>query len=334
MKIAVLASVARRTPPRDYGPWEQVASNIAEGLVAAGVHVTLFATEDSITNARLEAVVETGYEEDSNVNAKVVECLHISHLMEKAHEFDLIHNHFDFLPLTYSNLIYTPLLTTIHGFSSHLILPVYKKYDKSTSYVSISNADRNPDLNYVATVYNGLRLSDFKYNPTGGDYLLFLGRIHPDKGVLEAIKIAKKAKRRLIIAGIIHDLAYFENRIKPELNEDIEYVGSVGPDLRNGLLGNAFALLHPIQFNEPFGLSVAEAMLCGTPVIAFNRGSMPELVKHQQTGFLVNSIDEAVEAASNIHLLSRKSCNLWASANFSQEKMVADYIKCYETVIG
>jgi glycosyltransferase involved in cell wall biosynthesis len=282
----------------------------------------------------LEAVVETGYEEDSNVNAKVVECLHISHLMEKAHEFDLIHNHFDFLPLTYSKLISTPLLTTIHGFSSDQILPVYKKYDKSTSYVSISNADRNPDLNYVATVYNGLRLSDFKYNPTGGDYLLFLGRIHPDKGTLEAVKIAKKAKRRLIIAGIIHDQAYFENLIKPALNDDIEYVGSVGPELRNALLGKAFALLHPIQFSEPFGLSVAEAMLCGTPVIAFNRGSMPELVKHEETGFLVSSVDEAVEAASNIHLLNRRTCNFWASANFSQEKMVADYIECYTTVIG
>lgn len=334
MKIALLAPVARRTPPRDYGPWEQIASNIAEGLVSAGIHVTLFATGDSLTNAKLDAVVEKGYDEDSTADAKVIECLHISNLMEKAHKFDLIHNHFDFLPLSYSNLIHTPFLTTIHGFSSERILPVYQKYNRSTAYVSISNSDRHPGLDYLATVYNGLKLSDFQFNDSGGDYLLFFGRIHPDKGAAEAISIAKKAKKRLLIAGIIHDQHYFDDLITPHLNEDIRYLGSAGPELRNSLLGNALALLHPIRFNEPFGLSVAEAMLCGTPVIAYNRGSMPELIVDNETGFLVNTEDGAVEAVSNIALLSRQACNHWASSHFSQEKMVKDYIACYERLLG
>ena len=334
MNIAILSPAARRTPPRHYGPWEQVASNITEGLVAAGINVTLFATQDSITTANLDAVVEKGYEEDSNGNAKVIECLHISNLMEKANKFDLIHNHFDFLPLTYSNLINTPVLTTIHGFSSKQILAVYKKYNGSSHYVSISNADRCEELNYLATVYNGLKLSDFNFTPVPKDYLLFFGRIHHDKGTAEAISIAKKCKRRLLIAGIIQDQKYFNEQIEPELNDDIRYLGSAAPDARRELLGNAYALLHPIHFNEPFGLSVAEAMLCGTPVIAFNLGSMPELIKHQETGFLVNTVDEAVEAVSHIHLINRKSCNHWASSKFSQEKMVADYIECYKTIIS
>lgn len=335
MNIAVLAPVAWRTPPLRYGPWEQVAFNITEGLAAAGINVTLFATQDSLTstNANLDAVIAKGYAEDSNADAKVAECLHISNLMEKANDFDLIHNHFDFLPLTYSRLIYTPILTTIHGFSSKKIIPVYKKYNKSAYYVSISNSDRNADLNYLATVYNGLRLADFNFNPVPKDYLLFFGRIHPDKGTAEAITIARKSERRLLIAGLIQDQRYFDETVQPFLNADIQYLGNVGSEQRRQLLGNAIALLHPIRFDEPFGLSVAEAMLCGTPVIAFNRGSMPELIKHEETGFLVNTVGEAVEAISSLNLLNRNSCNVWAVARFSQEKMTADYIKCYQSII-
>src|SRR5688572_8967243 len=148
MKIAVLAPIAWRTPPRHYGPWEQMASNLTEGLVAAGIDVTLFATSDSITSGKLNAVVGKGYEEDPEADAKVLECLHISHVMEQADQFDLIHNHYDFLPLTYSGLIRTPMITTIHGFSSEKIIPVYQKYNASGYYVSISNSDRHPALNY------------------------------------------------------------------------------------------------------------------------------------------------------------------------------------------
>src|SRR5690606_37457031 len=172
---------------------------------------------------KLDAVIDSGYEEDRTLDAKVVECLHISNLMEKAADFDIIHNHFDFLPLTYSKLIKTPMVTTIHGFSSPKIVPVYKKYNQTSSYVSISNTDRNPELKYVGTVYNGLRTSDFVFQNDPEDYLLFLGRMHPDKGTAEAIAIAQKGSKRLVIAGIIQDQNYFDEKVAPHLNEEIRF---------------------------------------------------------------------------------------------------------------
>ncbi|HEY2581954.1 MAG TPA: glycosyltransferase family 4 protein [Mucilaginibacter sp.] len=334
MKVAVLSPVAWRTPPRHYGPWEQIASNIVEGLAKRGIDVTLFATGDSVTAGKLDAVCVTGYEEDRRQDAKVLECLHISNLMEKADNFDIIHNNFDFLPLTYTHLIKTPIITTIHGFSSPQIIPVYKKYNSAGHYVSISNADRSPELNYLATVYNGLDTKDFKFVEKPGDYLLFFGRIHPHKGTAEAIEIAKRSNRKLIIAGIIQDENYFKREVERELNPQMQYIGPAGPEKRNELLGNALCLLHPISFNEPFGMSVAEAMLCGTPVIAFNRGSMPELIKHEQTGFLVNDIREATESVERIRVISRLECFNWASSQFSLEKMTEDYLRLYKKVLS
>lgn len=334
LKIAVLAPIAWRTPPRHYGPWEQMASNVTEGLLKAGMDVTLFATADSLTSGKLDAVIQNGYEEGSHNDTKVSECLHISNLMEKASEFDIIHNHYDFLPLTWSKLINTPMLTTIHGFSSQHILPVYQKYNEHTHYVSISHADRSPLLKYAATIYNGIRSVDFDFSKSHKDYLLFFGRIHPDKGTAEAIEIALKSKRKLIIAGIIQDQNYFNEKVKPFLNGQIEYIGSAGPERRNELMGKAESLLHPISFNEPFGLSVAEAMLCGTPVIAFDRGSMPELVRNEKSGFLVKDVPEAVEAVNNIKEIDRQYCRQWSIVNFSLEKMTADYLKVYNKILN
>ena len=334
MKIAILSSIAWRTPPRKYGPWEQVASNIAEGMVEQGIDVTLFATGDSITKGKLASVCDKGYAEDTAIDPKVAECLHISNLMEQADTFDLIHNNFDFLPLSYSRLIRTPILTTIHGFSSSQIIPVYKKYNSTSYYVSISNSDRNPELNYTATVYHGINSNAFEFNCDPEDYLLFFGRIHPEKGVSKSIEIAKKSKRKLIISGLIQDQEYFEQKVKPYINDnDIVYVGNSGPDMRNKLLGGACALLHPIYFDEPFGLSVVEAMLCGTPVIAFNRGSMPELILDRKTGFLVCNIDEAVEAVHYISLINRKDCREWATSKFSQESMIKSYLEVYRKIL-
>ncbi|WP_454803906.1 glycosyltransferase family 4 protein [Mucilaginibacter phyllosphaerae] len=334
MKAAILAPVAWRTPPRHYGPWEQVASNIAEGLIKLGVDVTLFATGDSITAGKLQSICEQGYEEDRTQDAKVLECLHISNLMEQAADFDIIHNNFDFLPLSYTGLIDTPVITTIHGFSSTRIVPVYQKYNSRGHYVSISNADRSPELDYIATVYNGLNTDDFKFTEQPQDYLLYFGRIHHDKGPLEAIEISKRASKRLIIAGIIQDENYFKDLVEPKLNDQIQYIGPAGPDKRNELLGNALALLHPINFAEPFGMSVAEAMLCGTPVIAFNKGSMPELIQHEKTGFLVNTVDEAVEVIDQLGSINRAYCREWAGSQFSKEKMAEDYFKLYQQILG
>lgn len=249
MKIAVLSPIAWRTPPEKYGPWEQVASNITEGLVAKGYDVTLFASGDSITKAKLEWICKLPYEVDKENDPKVVECLHISHLMEQAHQFDIIHNHFDFLPLSYSRLIKTPMLTTIHGFSSSKILPVYKKYNASTSYVSISNSNRNKELDYLATIYHGLDPKKFTFRKNKENYLLYFGRIHPDKGAHAAIEIARKAGFPLKIAGLIQNESYFNSEIKPYIdNENVYYLGNVGPEARDKLLGSAKALLHPIFF--------------------------------------------------------------------------------------
>ncbi|WP_411274086.1 glycosyltransferase family 4 protein [Daejeonella sp.] len=333
MKIAILSPVAWRTPPRHYGPWEQMASNITEGMVALGMDVTLFSTADSLTSGRLDSVILTGYEEDRNLDAKVVECLHISNLMEKASSFDIIHNHYDFLPLTYSKLIQTPIITTIHGFSSPKIISVYKKYNRSSSYVSISHSNRSPELEYIATVYNGIQTSEFSFVEYPEEYLLFFGRIHPDKGTSEAIEIAQKSKTKLIIAGIIQDEGYYKEKIEPRLCDEIIFAGHAGPEERNKLLGMATALLHPINFDEPFGLSVAEAMYCGTPVIAFNRGAMPELIRDGLTGYLVKDIATAIDAVNNLKSISRTACHNWAKEKFSSEKMVSDYLELYKKIV-
>jgi len=335
MHIAILSPPVWRTPPRKYGPWEQVASNTAEGLIELGIEVSLFATGDSITKGKLEYILEHPYGEDPGLDHKVWECLHISHLMEQADRFDIIHNHFDFLPLTYSRLVPTPMVTTIHGFTSNKILPVFKKYNSNTWYVSISNSDRSPNLDYTATVYNGIDPALFTLNEKPEDYLLFFGRIHPEKGTYEAIQIARACGRKLLIAGLIQDQQYFEEKIKPEIDGDqIIYTGNAGPEERDSLLGNAYALLHPISFEEPFGLSVAEAMLCGTPVIAFKRGSMPELIEDKKTGFLVGNIEEAVEAVNQVKTINRSHCRQWAENRFSRRKMAEGYVEVYKKILG
>jgi glycosyltransferase involved in cell wall biosynthesis len=330
----MLSPIAWRTPPRHYGPWESVVSLLTEGLVRRGVDVTLFATGDSITAGRLESVCPCGYEEDEGMIPKVWECLHIAALFEQAGRFDLIHNHFDFLPLSYTAMTRTPVVSTIHGFSSPGILPVYEKYNDRTHYVSISDADRAPSLDYEATVYHGIDLEQFKFNPYPEDYLLFFGRIHPDKGAREAIDIAAAAGLELVMAGIVQDKAYFREHVEPRLAPGrVTFFGSAGPEQRNRLLGHARALLHPIQFNEPFGLSVVEAMACGTPVIAFNRGSMPELIRPGYNGFLVEDTARAVEAVGRLPELNRRQCRAHVERGFGVDRMVDEYIQVYRRII-
>ncbi len=334
MRIAMLSPIAWRTPPRHYGPWEKVASLLTEALVASGHDVTLFATGDSLTKATLRAVCPRGYEEDSSIIPKVYECLHISELFDCADEFDIIHNNFDFLPLTYAGLTQTPVVTTIHGFSSSKILPVYKKYNKTQFYVSISNSDRAPDLDYIRTIHHGIDLTEFEFQPDPEAYLIFFGRIHPDKGAREAIEIARACGRKLVMAGIIQDVGYYQEFIKPYIDDDkVVYLGSVRPEERNIILGKACALLHPINFDEPFGLSVIEAMACGTPVIAINRGSMPELVNHTKNGFLVPDTQGAIQAVERIGEIDRAFCRKTVVDYFTIDCMVKNYIQVYEKIL-
>jgi glycosyltransferase involved in cell wall biosynthesis len=334
MRVAVLAPISWRVPPRHYGPWEQFASLLTEGLVARGHDVALFASGDSVTTAHLHSVVPHGWSEDSTIEPKVAECLHIAALFDRANEFDIIHNSFDFLPLTYAGLTSTPMVTTIHGLSSPRILPVYAHYNSSAAYVAISEADKSPDLEYVATIHHGIDMATFDAHPQAGSYLAFFGRIHPDKGTVEAIDVAEKAGIPLRIGGIIHDEAYFEDHVRPRLDGvQVQYVGPVNAADRSSFLGSALALLHLINFDEPFGFSVVEAMACGTPVVAFDRGSMRELIHGGVTGAIVTGIDAAAEAVARIQQLDRQTIRDEAVKRFSHERMVDEYLSVYSQVL-
>jgi glycosyltransferase involved in cell wall biosynthesis len=333
LRVAVLAPIAWRVPPRHYGPWEQFASLLTEGLVARGIAVTLFATSDSITGARLIGTAPTGYAEDSTVDAKVWEALHIAAVFERAADFDVIHNGFDFLPLSFSRLVDTPVITTIHGFSSEQILPVYERYNDIGHYVAISDADRHARLRYAATIHHGIDTDEFELGAGDGGYLLFFGRIHPDKGTAEAIDVAERLGMPLLIAGIIQDRAYFERFVEPRLDgQRVSYVGPVGRDRRAAVLGGATALLHLIDFDEPFGFSVVEAMACGTPVVARRRGSMAEIVRDGENGFLVGDVDQAAAAVGACRTLNRTVVRASVERRFDVGRMVDEYVALYRVV--
>lgn len=337
LRVGILAPISWRVPPRHYGPWERVVSLLTEGLVERGADVTLFATADSITAARLESVAPRPLNEDSSMEAKVWESLHIANAFERARDLglDLLHNHYDFLPLSYSGLSDVPLVTTIHGFSSERILPAFQRYAGRSSYVSISDADRHRSLRYVATVYHGIALDEFTPREAPGEYLVFFGRIHPDKGVAEAIALARRAGLRLVIAGIIHDEAYFAREVAPHIDDDrVRYVGSAGPRERDELLGNALALVHLVNFAEPFGLSMIEAMACGTPVIARRRGSVPEVVDEGVTGYVVDDVAGALAAVAKVSALDRRAVRARCAERFSRDRMVTDYLDVYDAVLA
>ena len=334
MKIAMLSPLSWRTPPRHYGPWENVVSALTEQLVSMGTEVTLFATGDSETSGKLAWVCPRPWSEDLSIDPKVWECLHISEVFRCAGEFDLIHNQFDFLPLTYSGFTGTPLVTTIHGFSSPRILPVYKKFNERTHYVAISEADKSRELDYIATIHHGIDVAQFPYREDAGDYLLFFGRIHPHKGAHDAIEVARRVGRRLVIAGIVQDEAYFREQIEPHIDgSSVEYLGSIGPEQREEVLGGALALLHLIHFDEPFGLSVVEAMACGTPVVAYGRGSMPEIVRDGATGFIVDDVNAAVCAVDRIDSLDRRVCRDEVLQRFTSERMARQYLDVYRKIL-
>lgn len=334
MRVAMIAPIAWRTPPRQYGPWELVTSLLTEALVRRGVDVTLFATLDSETAGTLDGVVPAAYSEDPSIDAKVWEHRHLAHVFGQADRFDVIHNQADFPAHAFSGLVDTPMVTTIHGFSSDRILPMYEPYQDRVHYVAISDADRHPRLRYAATIHHGIDVDAFPFDPQGSDDLLFFGRIHPDKGAREALEVAATAGLPLDMYGIVQDEGYFERDVQPRLGPAARFHGPVGGDARVQALGQAKALLHLVNFDEPFGLSVVEAMACGTPVIATPRGSMREIIEPGVNGFLVNNQAEAIEAIAKVGSLDRAAVRRSVERRFHVDRMADDYLALYRRILS
>lgn len=340
LRIGMIAPISWRTPPDGYGPWELLTSTLTEALVELGHDVTLFAATGSRTSAKLVETVPGALSESRELDAKVWELLHVSKAFERAEQFDVLHSQADLVPLAFCRLVSTPLVTTIHGLGSpetqRRVLPIWREYMNDSEYVAISNADRHPDLRYAGTVHHGLHLSEWPFTETAPDApLVFFGRMHPDKGPVDAIGIAKAARRPLVMAGIVHDEIYFRDRVEPLIDGvDIRFVGNVRGAERAKLLGSSSALLHPIGFDEPFGLSVIEAMACGTPVIAYERGSMPELIEDGTNGFLVRETEEAIHAVARIGDLDRSAVRRSVEQRFTAERMARSYLDVYRATLA
>jgi glycosyltransferase involved in cell wall biosynthesis len=293
----------------------------------------LFATLDSQTSATLDGVCPRPYNEDRDLDGRVWEALHTAHCLTRSGDFDLVHNHLDWLPLAMSPLSRVPMLTTIHGFSDRRILPAYQR--SVSSFVSISEADRAPELAYVATIHHGIDLAGWPLVAVPGEDLLAFGRVHPDKATADAIEIARRVGRRLVICGPVQDEAYFAERVAPHIDGDsVVYLGNVGGTERARVLGEAAALLHPLGFDEPFGLSVVEAMVCGTPVVGYRRGALPETVEHGVTGYLVDGVDGAAAAVPLALALDREQIAAHARRRFSAQRMVDEYLAVYRQLLN
>lgn len=331
LRLAVIAPISWPTPPTGYGPWEQIAANIADGMVRRGLDVTLFATRNSQTKAHLESVSPVGLNEDPALPGRVLEALHIANCFRRAGEFDLIHNNFDWLPITYAMGSRTPpMLTTVHGFSSPTILAAYYACSERSFYCSISDADRDPGLSYLATTYNGIDPEAFPFSDRPGEYLLFLGRFHPEKGTHLAIELAKRTGKRLLIAAIPQDREYFAREVEPHIDgEQIVYLGEARGAERDALLRDALALVHLTTRPERFGLAMVEAMACGTPVLGARMGSIPEIVVDGVTGFCVDSMEEAVARVPDLPLLDRRACRQRVLSAFTVEHMIDRYLRAY-----
>jgi glycosyltransferase involved in cell wall biosynthesis len=335
MRIAQVSPLFEAVPPRTYGGTERVVSYLTEALVRQGHEVTLFASGDSVTRARLVASCPEGLRFDDQCTDQFAHHLILlEQVFQQAADFDLIHFHIDYWHFPLSRRQSTPHVTTLHG---RLDLPdlvaIYQEFPEPP-VVSISNAQREPLpwLNWQGTVYHGLPPDLYTFRPEPGQYLAFLGRISPEKRVDRAIAIATRVGMPLKIAAKVDptDQEYFEAEIAPQLLHPlVEYVGEVGEDEKDAFLGNACALLFPIDWPEPFGLVMIEAMACGTPVIAFRRGSVPEVVDDGVTGFIVDSVEEAVRAVARIPMLHRQDCRQTFETRFSASRAATDYVDIY-----
>ena len=340
MRIAQIAPLYERVPPLLYGGTERVVSYLTEELVARGHDVTLFASGDSITNARLVPCSERSLRLDQQVIDPLAHhFVMLEEVFARAHEFDILHFHIDYLhyPLSLRQKSLRHV-TTVHGLLDLPDLqPLYKKF-KTVPLVSISNAQREPIAwaNWLGTVYHGLPLDLYAAGEQQGDYLVFLGRISAEKRVDRAIEIANRTGRTLKVAAKVDnaDRKYFERCIRPLLdNPLVEWIGEVGEQNKQELLSNAYALLFPIDWPEPFGLVLIEAMACGTPAIAYRGGSVPELVEDGVTGFVVDDLDDAVVAVEKAGSIDRAACRSRFEERFSAPRMTADYLKVYETLL-
>jgi glycosyltransferase involved in cell wall biosynthesis len=340
MRIAQIAPLIEPVPPALYGGTERVVSVLTEELVRRGHEVTLFASGDSRTTARLVAGAPRALRLDPTVQDTAAPTLvELSHVYERAGEFDVIHNHVDYLAFPWARLSSTPTVSTTHGRLDHAeVRRVYHEF-REQPLVSISRdqASHLPNANWMANVYNAIDVKKFRFRPDKGDYLVFLGRISPEKRPDRAIEIARRTGRRIVIAAKVDDLDsdYYEAVIRPLVASSsfVDFVGEVDEARRDELLGGAYACLFPIDWPEPFGLTMVEAMATGTPVIAYRRGSVPEVIVDGQTGFICDSFEEMVAAVGKIGGLDRAMCRRHVEKNFVPEIMAAHYEAVYRAVV-
>ncbi len=340
MRVAILAPVAWRVPPRHYGGWEQAVSTLTESLARLGVDVTLFASGDSLTSARLESVVPRPLQEDPELAARSrgYEILHAVYCLERAEEFDLVHSHAGSFVVGFAPFIRTPLVVTLHGSGAEPDSQVLYRRFRHLPYIAISDAERRilPDLNYVATIHHGVEVERFPFEARPGDYLLFVGRIARVKGVHHAIEVARRTGVPLVLGGIVprEEEGYFQREVAPHLDgELVRFVGPVGAEQRNRLCCGALTFLHLVEYEESFGLTMIEAMACGLPVIGTRRGSVPEVVAHGRTGFVVTDVSEAVEAVRRVRQISREACREWVAERFHARTEALKHVEAYERVL-
>ncbi len=339
MRIAMVSPLYESVPPKLYGGTERVVSYLTEELVRIGHDVTLFASGDSVTSANLVPGCSRALRLDKRcVDPLAPHFVMMEEVFRRAEDFDIVHFHIDYLHFPLSRRLHIPNVTTLHGRLDIADLqPLYREYC-SMPLVSISNAQRQPLswCNWVGTVYHGLPLDLHSLQPNRGNYLAFLGRISPEKGCDWAIEIARRAGMPIKIAAKIDnsDRTYFEQVVKGLFAlPHVEYVGEIDESQKQDFLGNAYATLFPIDWPEPFGLVMIESMSVGTPVVAFSCGSVPEIMEHGQTGWVVNDIDEAVEAVEKVELVDRAQCRAIFEERFSSRRMAQDYLKVYGQII-
>ena len=340
MKIAQVSPLYESVPPAKYGGTERIVSYLTEELVRQGHAVTLFASGDSMTNARLEAQCERALRSDGNcVDPFALHVAMVENVLQRSPEFDVIHFHVDYLHFSAARRLDTPHLTTLHGRLDLPELPSLYDTFSDIPVNSISDAQRLPlpHANWIGTVYHGLPRNLYRLNESPENYLVFVGRVSPEKGVDRAIEIARRARLKLRIAAKVDksDREYFDQVIAPLLKEGLaEFHDEIGDREKQELIGNASALLFPIDWPEPFGIVMIEAMACGTPVIAFPHGSVPEVIDDGVTGFLVNSVEQAVEKIAKLPGLSRKLCREIFEQRFTATRMAQAYLALYEKLQG